>query len=63
MKTRCCPNTPRSIYEAARDRAREIATTDAYVVSRRERKKIEMLFASEAVDPGAVERPCLGTGL
>ncbi len=50
MKMRCCPNTParkvtRSIYEAARDRAREIATTDAYVVSRRERKKVEMLFA------------------
>jgi hypothetical protein len=50
MKSRCCPNTParkvtRSIYEAARDRAREIATTDAYVVSRRERKKVEMLFA------------------
>jgi hypothetical protein len=34
----------RSIYEAAHDRAREIATTDAYV-SRRERKKVEMLFA------------------
>ena len=36
---------PRSIYEGARDLAREIAQTDAYVVSRRERKKIEMLFA------------------
>lgn len=35
----------RSIYDAARDRAREIATTDAYVTSRRERKKVEMLFA------------------
>lgn len=35
----------RSIYEAARDRAREIATIDAYVTSRRERKKVEMLFA------------------
>jgi transposase len=50
LRSRCCPNTParkvtRSIYEAARDRAREIATTDAYVVSRRERKKVEMLFA------------------
>jgi transposase len=50
LKNQCCPNTPvrkvtRSIYEAARDRAREIATTDAYVVSRRERKKVEMLFA------------------
>lgn len=50
LRSRCCPNTParkvtRSIYEAARDRAREIATTDAYVISRRERKKVEMLFA------------------
>jgi transposase len=50
LKPRCCPNTParkvpRSIYEGARNLAREIAQTDAYVVSRRERKKIEMLFA------------------
>jgi transposase len=50
LKPRCCPNTParkvtRSIYEAARDVARDIARTDAYVVSRRERKKVEMLFA------------------
>jgi hypothetical protein len=36
---------PRSVYEGARDLAREIAQTDAYVVSRRERKKVEMLFA------------------
>lgn len=50
MKQRCCPNSPgrkilRSIYEGARDMARDIAATDAYVVSRRERKKVEMLFA------------------
>jgi Transposase DDE domain len=50
LRSRCCPNTParkvsRSIYEGARDLAREIAGTDAYVVSRRERKKIEMLLA------------------
>jgi transposase len=50
LKSRCCPNTTarkvtRSIYEGARDFAREIATTDAYVTSRRERKKVEMLFA------------------
>jgi transposase len=50
LKPRCCPNTParkvpRSIYEGARDVARKIAKTDAYVVSRRERKKVEMLFA------------------
>ena len=50
LRLQCCPATParkvpRSIYEGARDLAREIAATDAYAVSRRERKKIEMLFA------------------
>ena len=50
LKPRCCPNAParkilRSIHEGARDMARDIATTDAYVASRRERKKVEMLFA------------------
>jgi transposase len=50
MKPRCCPNTParkipRSIHEGARDMARAIATTDEYVTSRRQRKKVEMLFA------------------
>jgi transposase len=50
LRPRCCPNSPqrkilRSIHEGARDLARDIATTDAYVTSRRERKKVEMLFA------------------
>ena len=50
LKPRCCPNTParkvtRSVHEAARDVARAIARTHAYVVSRRQRKKVEMLFA------------------
>ena len=36
---------PRSIHEGARDLARDIAKTDAYRSSRRQRKKIEMLFA------------------
>ena len=50
LKSRCCPNTParkvtRSIHEGARDFVRDIAKTDAYVTSRRERKKVEMLFA------------------
>jgi hypothetical protein len=50
LKQKCCPNTParkiaRSIHEAARDKARAIAKTEAYVVSRCERKKVEMLFA------------------
>jgi transposase len=50
LKPQCCPNTParkilRSIHEGARDMARDIAQTDAYATSRRERKKVEMLFA------------------
>jgi transposase len=50
LKSRCCPKmparkVPRSIYEHARDVARDIAKTEAYATSRRERKKIEMLFA------------------
>ena len=50
LKPQCCPNTParkipRSIHEGARDMARDIATTEAYDVSRRQRKKVEMLFA------------------
>ncbi len=50
MKARCCPNTPmrkiaRSIHESARDVARDIAKTDAYKQSRKDRKKVEMLFA------------------
>jgi transposase len=50
LKAKCCPNAParkvpRSIHEAARDKARAIAKTEAYLVSRRERKKVEMLFA------------------
>ncbi len=50
MKTRCCPNTPtrkiaRSVHESARDVARDIAKTDAYKQSRKDRKKVEMLFA------------------
>jgi len=50
LKPQCCPNEParkipRSIHEGARDMARHIAKTDAYITSRRERKKVEMLFA------------------
>jgi hypothetical protein len=50
LKARCCPNTPvrkitRSIYEAARDVARAVAKTPLYKQSRKDRKKVEMLFA------------------
>ena len=50
LKERCCPGQPRrkiprSIHEAARDVVRGLAGTPEYRQSRRERKKIEMLFA------------------
>jgi hypothetical protein len=50
LKARCCPNAParkitRSIHEGARDLARDIAKTDAFVASRHARRKVEMLFA------------------
>ena len=52
MKNRCCPNTSirkiaRSIYETSRNVARRISTTALYRRSRRERKKVEMLFAHQ----------------
>jgi hypothetical protein len=50
LKSRCCPNMPfrkiaRSLYEAARDVARALAKTARYRQSRRDRKKVEVLFA------------------
>ena len=36
---------PRSIYEDARDAARALADTEAFEQSRRDRKRVEMLFA------------------
>ena len=50
LKPRCCPKEParkilRSIHEHARDRARDITKTDAYVTASYARKKVEMLFA------------------
>jgi transposase len=49
-KPRCCPNTaarkvPRSLHEAARDVVRQIHPTPQYQQSRKDRKKVEMLFA------------------
>ena len=50
LKQRCAPKMAarkimRSVHEGARDMARDIVTSDAYLVSRRQRKKAEMLFA------------------
>ena len=49
-KSRCCPKVSRrkitrSIYESSREVARAIAQTPAYKKTRRQRKKVEMLFA------------------
>ena len=50
LKSRCCPKepvrkVPRSIFERSREVARSLVGTELYERSRRERKKIEMLFA------------------
>jgi Transposase DDE domain len=50
FKAQCCPKTPfrriqRSIYEEGRDVARALAKTEAFERSRRDRKRVEMLFA------------------
>jgi transposase len=50
LKPRCCPHTPmrkiaRSLYEKSRAVARRLAETAAYRQSRKDRKKVEVLFA------------------
>lgn len=50
LKAQCCPKAPfrripRSIYEEARDVARMLAKIKAFEQSRRDRKRVEMLFA------------------
>ncbi len=50
LKPQCCPKAPsrkipRDINEKARDYARSLVGTEPYEQSRRERKKVEMLFA------------------
>lgn len=50
FKMQCCPHTPvrqipRDLHEDARDVARDLAKTEAFEQSRRERKKVEMRFA------------------
>ena len=50
LKSRCCPNTQfrkiaRSVHEAARTVARALAKTSRYHQSRKDRKKVEVLFA------------------
>ena len=50
LKARCCPKSParrisRDVNEEARDYTRSLMETEAYALSRSQRKKIERLFA------------------
>ena len=50
LKPKCCPNMPsrrilRDVNEDARDVARALVDTEAFEQSRRDRKRVEMLFA------------------
>ena len=50
LREKCCPDQPwrkviRSVHEASREVARRFRETPEYLQSRRDRKKIEMLFA------------------
>jgi transposase len=50
LKARCCPNQlarkiPRDVHEDARDAARRLMRTKAFLKSRDERKRVEMRFA------------------
>ena len=63
LKARCCPGqprrkVPRSVHEAAREVARGFAGTPEYLQSRRERKKVEMLFAHLNASSGSIDFVC-----
>ena len=50
LKPQCCPKSPsrripRDIDEDVRDQVRALAHTEAFAISRQERKKVEMAFA------------------
>jgi transposase len=50
LKTQCCPKAPsrevpRDVHEYARDVTRRLMRTKAYLVSRNQRKRVEMRFA------------------
>jgi hypothetical protein len=65
LKPRCCPNAPtrkvpRSVYEGARDMARDIARTEAYAVSRRERKSSKCCLRTSNASSGWTACDCEG---
>jgi len=57
LKMKCCPNTsaryiPRDLQEGARDVARRLMRTKAFLKSRDERKRVEMRFAHLKIHHG-----------
>ncbi len=57
LKMRCCPNMParqipRDVHEDARDLARRLMQTKAFLKSRDERKRVEMRFAHLKIHHG-----------
>jgi hypothetical protein len=63
LKAKCCSNMParrvvRDVNEAARDVARDLAKTEAFARARRDRKKIEMLFAHLKRILGSIDCVC-----
>ena len=57
LKVRCCPNQlarkiPRDVHENARDAARRLMRTKAFLKSRDERKRVEMRFAHLKIQHG-----------
>jgi hypothetical protein len=60
LKSKCWPNMlarkiARSVHEAARDKARAIAKTEAYAVSRRERKRSRCSSLIWSASSGSVD--------
>jgi hypothetical protein len=57
LKARCCPKQlarkiPRDVHEDARDVARQLMRTKAFLKSRDERKRVEMRFAHLKIHHG-----------
>ena len=64
-EAQCCPNTPtrkvpRSIHEAARDKARAIAKTEAYVVSRSSERRSRCCSPTSNASSDSTDCDCEG---
>jgi hypothetical protein len=58
LKPKCCPNMParkipRSVHEAAHDKARAITKTEAYAISPRERRRSRCCLRISSASSGS----------